>query len=82
MTLKKNFGIFAIATSLVLLAFDLYWYIIRGRDVSNFVAFALISLLGISIGIIFLELSKDVDKIKGDLAYVEEKALEHIEGEK
>lgn len=88
MTLKKSFGIFAIATSLFLLAFDVYWYTIKYHDLSSFLAFGCTSLLGISVGIIFIEISKEISGVskevkdlKGDVAYVESKALEHIEGE-
>ena len=88
MTLKKSFGIFAIATSVFLLAFDVYWYTIKYHDLSSFIAFALTSLLGIAVGIIFIEISKEISgmsqevkDLKGDVEYVENKTLEHIENE-
>jgi hypothetical protein len=79
MSLKKSLGFFAIAVSIILLGFDTYWYMFHWHDISSFLGFSLTSLLGIAIGIIFIDLERKVDRLAGNLEYVENKTLEHIE---
>ena len=80
MKLKNIFGIILLAASvLILLPFNVYWYLVLYKDVSSFLAFASLAVSFIIIGVLMFFISDIENKLKkcqNKIEYFEEKLLD------
>lgn len=80
MNLKNTIGmVLIIASALMLLPFNVYWYLVRYNDISSFLSFSCVAICFIIIGILLFFMSgleSKVNKFKKEIEYFEEKLLD------